>query len=163
MKLGVEYEITTCAPEFVQDMYDELVEGFYKTAVVIRDKAINLVPVGNLAAHPKKANPNVHLRDTIRAGRSKKKNVLGKALQFLSESRAYYKDDPAAFVFAGKRADRVYWAHWVEFGTYFEPAHPFMRPAMNSSFNKLIAETERYGRRAINKRRRQRKWGKGHA
>lgn len=163
MNVKAEYEITTCGPEFVEDMYDELVAGFYKAAVRIRDKARDLVPVGDLAKHPAKANPDVHLRDTIRAGKSKKKNVLQNALQFLSETKAYYKDDPAAFVIAGKRSDRVYWQYWVEYGTYFKEARPFMRPAMIANFDPVLAEAERAGRRAINKRRRLRKWGKGHA
>lgn len=163
MNVKAEYEYSSCSPEFVQDMYDELVEGFYKSAVRIRDRAKDLVPVGDLAAHPDKANPEMHLRDTIRAAKSRRKSQVSQLLQYFTERGSFYKDDPAAFVIAGKREADVYWQYWVEYGTYFKPARPFMRPAVDSNFNAILAEAERSGRRAVNKRRRLRKWGAGHA
>jgi len=158
MNLKVDYEVSTCAPEFAQDMYDELVEGFYKTAVRIRDKARGLVPYG-MRPHPKKASSK-HLRETIRARRSRRKSNLQKLMQYISESGSYYKDDPAAFVFAGSRLEDVYWHYWVEYGTYDSPAHPFMRPAINANFAPILAEVLRSGRRAVNKRRRLRRIAK---
>ena len=62
----------------------------------------------------------------------------------------------AAFVFAGSRREGIYYAPFVEFGTYDKPAHPFMRPAMDSSFNATLAEAERTGKRILNKARRMR-------
>jgi HK97 gp10 family phage protein len=158
MNLKVDYEISTCAPEFAQDMYDELAAGFYKTAVRIRDTARALVPVGHLP-HPRKASPK-HLRDSIRARYSRRRSGLQKLMQFMTASSGYYKDDPAAFVFAGNRRESIYWHYWVEYGTYDSPAHPFMRPAINAGFNPALAETQRSGRRALNKRRRLRRLAK---
>lgn len=160
MNYKVDYEITSCAPEVVADMYEELVEGFYKTAVRIRDRAVELVPYQEGVDHQ-------HLRDTIRARRSRKKNTLAQALEFLTTEKSFYKDDPAAFVIAGDRLSRlgdpVFWHYWVEYGTYSKPARPYMRPAMMANFDAVLAEAERAGKRALNKRRRLRKWGAGHA
>jgi HK97 gp10 family phage protein len=154
MNVKIDYEVNDCITEFAQDMYDELVESFYKTAERIRDTAQGLVAV-----------LTGRLRDTIRARRSRKKNTLAKLTQFLTSEGGYYQDDPAAFVFAGDRqgsmGDPVYWQYWVEYGTYDKPAQPFMRPAVDANFNPMLAESERAGRRAINKRRRLRRRSKG--
>ena len=146
MNLTIDHELVWNGPQFAGDMYDELVEGFYKAAVRIRDTARSLVPV-----------KTGKLRDSIRARKSRKRGAIGKLIQFLTAGGSYYKDDPAAFVFAGNRREGVYWHYFVEYGTYNKPAHPFMRPAMDASFNAVLAEAERAGKRAINKRRRERR------
>ena len=74
------------------------------------------------------------LKNTIRARSNKDKNI--------------------ALVFAGDRKAGIYWAHMVEFGTYFNPAHPFMRPAADSNFNPLKAESKHMAQRVINQQRR---------
>ena len=74
------------------------------------------------------------MASTIRAGKSVEQN--------------------AAFVFAGSIRDRIYYAHMLEYGTYDRPAHPFMRPAMDSNFNSTLAEADRAGKRILNKERR---------
>jgi len=149
-----DFEVLSCAPEFANDMYDELLEGFYKTACRVRDTAKNLVHVKTGA-----------LRNTIRARKGKKHAGLEKFMQFITSSGGYFKDDPAAFTIAGDRTailgKEVYWHYMLEYGTYDKPAHPFFRPAINSNFNAALAEAQHAGQRAINKRRRLRRIAKG--
>ena len=103
----------------------EMLDGYFKSAQDIRDKAKSRIH-----------NVSGALSGTVRAARSQEQN--------------------AAFVFAGSRREGIYYAPFVEFGTYDKPAHPFMRPAIDSSFNATLAEAERTGKRIINKERRMR-------
>lgn len=130
-----------------KDMYAELQDSMLKSAEGIATKARNLAPVGE--GDPK------HLRDTIRAVGRRKKSLFETITHGLA-SGDYETALPGAWVFAGDRGARVYWGHFVEFGTYFEPAHPFVRPAADSSFDEVMAEAERAGRRVLLKRRRER-------
>ena len=141
--------------KITEDMYTEMQGAMLESAEVIANKARQLVPVGDLSKHTDPASPTLHLRDTIRArGRRKRSGFETLARQIVSG--IYETALPGAWVFAGDRDRFVYW-HWmVEFGTYGNPAHPFMRPAVDSSFNAVQAHTERAGRRVLLKRRRTR-------
>jgi len=137
--------------EISKDMYKELQDAMVQSAWGIADKAKSLVPVGEGIPE--------HLRDTIVA-KGKRKKGLGETLSHYIASGEYETALPGAFVFAGttggtKETD-VYWAHFVEYGTYFKSAHPFLRPAADSSFNAVMADAERAGRRVVLKRRRAR-------
>jgi len=135
--------------EITKDMYSEMQQAMVKSAGQIAEKAKSLVPVG--PGDPK------HLKDTIRAkGRRKKSGFELLAHGLATGDYALETALPGAWVFAGDRADGVYWAHWVEFGTYSGAAHPFLRPAVDANFNATLAESERAGRRVVNKRRRAR-------
>ena len=140
--------------EITKDMYSEMQQAFLTSANRIADKARQLVPEGDLEAHGKKASQTLHLRDTIRArGRRKR---IGENLLHGVVSGQYETALPGAWVFAGDREKYVYWAHFVEFGTYDQPAHPFMRPAADANFDATLAEAQRAGQRVVNKRRRAR-------
>ncbi len=140
--------------KITEDMYTEIQQSMIKSAGGIADRAKRLVPVGALADHPEKA-ADIHLRDTIRAvGRRKRSGLESLARGIVSGQ--YETALPGAWVFAGLRRLGVYWAHWVEFGTYSKPARPFLRPAADAGFNPTLAEAERAGRRVVNKRRRTR-------
>ncbi len=139
--------------KITEDMYTEIQQSMIKSAEGIANRAKQLLPAGELA-HPKKA-ADTHLRDTIRAvGRRKRSGFELLARGIVSGK--YETALPGAWVFAGLRRLGVYWAHWVEFGTYSKPARPFLRPAADAGFNSTLAETERAGRRVVNKRRRTR-------
>ncbi len=141
--------------KITEDMYTEMQGAMLTSAEGIANKARQLVSVGDLSDHPKKAAA-IHLRDTIRAkGRRKRSGLETFARTIVS--RIYETALPGAWVFAGFRSLNVYWHHWVEFGTYSKPARPFMRPAADAGFNPTLAEAERAGRRVVNKRRRTRK------
>jgi len=133
--------------EISKDMYAELQQSMIKSAEGIAVKARGMVPVGE-------GDPQ-HLRDTIRAVGRRKKSLLETITHGIA-SGDYETALPGAWVFAGAREAGVYWAHFVEFGTYFKDAHPFLRPAADSSFNEVLAEAERAGRRVVLKRRRER-------
>ncbi len=141
--------------KITEDMYTEIQQSMIKSADGIANRAKQLVSVGDLADHPKKAAA-IHLRDTIRAvGRRKRSRpeLLARGIV----SGKYETALPGAWVMAGARRLFVYWAHWVEFGTYSKPARPYLRPAADAGFNPTLAEAERAGRRVTNKRRRTRK------
>ncbi len=140
--------------KITEDMYTEIQGALLTSAEGIAGKARQLVPVGDLSDHPEKA-ANTHLRDSIRAvGRRKRSGLETLARGIVSG--IYETALPGAWVFAGLRRLLVYWAHWVEFGTYSKPARPYLRPATDSSFNAILSESERAGRRVVNKRRRTR-------
>lgn len=137
--------------EISRDMYTEMQQAMLKSAEGIATKARQLVPVGEGVPE--------HLRDTIVA-KGKRKKSRAELLAHLLAGGEYETALPGAFVFAGttggtKETD-VYWAHFVEFGTYESPAHPFMRPAADAGFSSTLAEAEHAGRRVINRRRRAR-------
>lgn len=143
----IETSGTWYGGEISRDMYSEMQASMIRSAEGIAVKARANVPVGEGVPR--------HLRDTIRAvGRRKKSRfeILAHGLA----SGDYETALPGAWVFAGLRRLGVYWAHWVEFGTFGNPANPYLRPAVDSSFNAVLAESERAGRRVINKRRRKR-------
>jgi len=144
----VETSTTWNGGPITKDMYTELQAGMVKSAEQIAARARSLAPVGE--GDPK------HLRDTIRAKGRRKKSGLEILAARLARSD-YETALPGAWVFAGNRDEYVYWAHFVEFGTYEAPAHPFLRPAMDSNFNATLAEAKRAGQRALNKRRRARR------
>ena len=133
--------------KITEDMYAEIQQSMIKSAEGIANRAKQLVPVGE-------GDPQ-HLRDTIRAVGRRKRSGL-ETLARTIVSRIYETALPGAWVFAGLRRLGVYWAHFVEFGTYSKPARPFMRPAADAGFNPTLAEAERAGRRVVNKRRRTR-------
>ena len=140
--------------EITKDMYTEIQQSMIKSAEGIANKAKQLVPVGEGVPR--------HLRDTIRAvGKRKRTQLELLARGLVGGGAARYETAlPGAWVFAGQRTEdkdaSVYWAHWVEFGTYSGPARPFMRPAADAGFNPTLAEAARAGRRVVNKRRRTR-------
>ena len=137
-----------------RDMYQEMQAGMLASAERVATTARALVPTG--PGVPK------HLKETIRARGMRKKSRLEILAHGLAGGE-YETALPGAFVFAGDRDAYVYWAHFVEYGTYDKPARPFLRPAVDANFNATLAEADRAGQRALNKRRRQRKHGKGHA
>ncbi len=143
--------------KITEDMYAEMQGAMIKSAEGIASKAKQLVRVGeDPSEHTNKAaSKTLQLRDTIRArGRRKRSGLEGLARGIVSG--IYETALPGAWVFAGDRARFVYW-HWMlEFGTYGNEAHPFMRPAVDSSFNAVLAHAERAGRRVLLKRRRTR-------
>ena len=141
--------------EITDDMYAELQAAFISSAEKIAAKAKANVPVGDLEDHGIKASQTLHLRDTIRAV-GRRKRSRGETFARGLAGGSYETALPGAWVFAGKRRERVYWHHWVEYGTYNGAAHPYLRPAADSSFNSVLAEAGRAGRRVINKRRRNR-------
>jgi len=115
--------------QIVSDMREELQEAFFESAKRIEADAKAICPVG-----PGKP---MHLRDTIRARQARQE-----------------KWKPSAYVFMGDRNRGVYWHYMVEFGTYFQPAHPVLRPAADKNFNAAVAEAQHAGRRVINAKRR---------
>lgn len=143
----VETSSTWNGGAITRDMYTELQDSMVESAERIAEKARSLVPVG--PGDPK------HLRDTIRARGKRKKGVVERLVHGAATGD-YERELPGAFVFAGERDEGVYWMHWVEFGTYEQPAHPYMRPAVDANFNATLAEAEHAGRRVVNKRRRSR-------
>jgi len=134
-----------------RDMYKEMQDAMIGSAERIAEKAISLVPVG----------PGIpeHLRDTIKAKGKRKKSGFERFIHGAATGD-YETALPGAWVFIGTKGGTketdVYWAHFVEFGTYEAPAHPFIRPAVDSNFNATLADAERAGQRVINKRRRAR-------
>ena len=143
--------------EITRDMYSEMQQSMIKSAEQIAEKARQLVPVGDLGAHGPKASQTLHLKDTIRArGRRKKSGIEKFAHGLATGDYALETALPGAWIFAGDRKERVYWAAMVEFGTYESDAHPFLRPAVDANFNATLAHAERAGRRVLLKRRRQR-------
>ena len=133
--------------EITRDMYAEMQQAMLQSAEDIATKARQLVPTG-------KGEP-MHLRDTIRAAGRRKRSRLEVLAHGLA-SGDYETALPGAWVFAGDRSKHVYWAHWVEYGTYNNEGQPFLRPAADAGFNATLAHAERAGRRVINKRRRER-------
>jgi HK97 gp10 family phage protein len=132
-----------------KDMYTELQGAMLASAERMAENAKQLVPVG--PGVPK------HLRDTIRArGRKKRSQLELLAHRLATGDFALETAWPGAWVFAGDRKARVYWAHFVEYGTYDKPARPYLRPAMDANFNATLADAARAGQRVINKRRRER-------
>jgi len=115
--------------QVISDLRDELQKSFFESA-----KRIETDAKANVALGP--GDP-MHLRDTIRARQAVQER---------------YK--PSAYVFAGDRDRGVFWHYMVEFGTYFQPAHPFLRPAADKNFNPALAEAAHAGQRAINAKRR---------
>jgi len=135
-----------------REMYTELQQAMVASAERIAETAKQLVPEG--PGIPK------HLKDTIVAKGKRKKSRAELLVQSIAGGVAYETALPGAFVFAGttggtKQTD-VYWAHFVEYGTYESAAQPFMRPAADSNFDATLAEAERAGRRVVLKRRRTR-------
>jgi len=115
--------------DVIDGMKTELEDALFTGAERIAERAKSLVHVG----------PGVpmHLKETIRARRARKE-----------------KWKPGAFVFAGDRLKGVYWHFMLEYGTYGEEAHPYMRPAVDQNFNAVAAESKRAVQREINKKRR---------
>jgi len=115
--------------DVIDGMKMELGDALFTGAERIAERAKSLVHVG----------PGVpmHLKETIRARRARKE-----------------KWKPGAFVFAGDRLKGVYWHFMLEYGTYGEEAHPYMRPAVDQNFNAVAAESKRAVQREINKKRR---------
>ena len=135
--------------EISKDMYAEVQQAMVTSAERIADRAQGLVPIG--PGIPK------HLKDTIRAkGRRKKSRAEILVHGIATGDYALETALPGAWVFAGEQDAGVYWAHFVEYGTYESEAHPFLRPAVDENFNAAVAETEHAAQRAINKRRRRR-------
>ncbi len=141
--------------KITEDMYSELQAAHMQSAETIADKARQLVPEGKLSKHAKKASKSLHLKDTIRARPRRKRSKIEGFVHGLV-SGDYESAIPGAWVFAGARKRRVYWAYWVEFGTYDGDAHPFMRPAADSSFNATLEHAARAVHRVTLKQRRAR-------
>ena len=133
--------------EISKDMYQEMQDAMVHSANGIATKAKALVNEG--------PGDPMHLKDTIRAVGRRKRSLFETITHGIA-SGDYETALPGAWVFAGDRDKDVYWAHFVEYGTYFKAAHPFLRPAADSSFNEVLAEAERAGRRVVLKRRRAR-------
>jgi hypothetical protein len=129
-----EVRLNWSGSEWTKAFKEEMLDAYMKSAERIRDDAKTRV---KRSSRPITSKHPGHLQDTIRAGRSPRFN--------------------AAFVFAGDRRLGVYWQHMVEFGTYFKPAHPFLRPAMDGNFNSTLADADREGKRILNKERRMRR------
>lgn len=143
----IETSSTWNGGEITKDMYTQIQQAMITSAEGIAQKAKRLVREGE-------GKPQ-HLRDTIRAvGRRKKPRL--EILAHGVASGDYETALPGAWVIAGARRLGVYWAHYVEFGTFESPAHAFMRPAADSSFNAVLAEAAHAGQRVINRRRRRR-------
>ena len=125
--MNAEIRVTTkwAGDEYKAAFKTEMLDGYFKSAQNIRDKAKSGIH-----------NVSGALSGTVRAVKSVEQN--------------------AALVFAGSRREGIYYASFVEYGTYDKPAHPFMRPAADSSFNATLAEAERTGKRILNKARRMR-------
>lgn len=127
MKFKTTTEIVWNGDEIIKDMRAELMNAFYGVGKKIVVDAKRRIH-----------NVSGKLAETIRVRKAVKEK---------------YK--PAAFIFAGNRQESVYWHYMVEYGTYDKPAHPYIRPAVNSNFNAIKAESARAGKRVINKRRRE--------
>lgn len=140
----IETSSTWHGGEITEDMYTEVQQAMLRSAEQIARKAKSLVP-----------EDSGDLKRSIRAmGRRKRSRMESFARSVVSGN--YETALPGAWVFAGRRSKSIYWAHWVEYGTYESPAHPFLRPAMDSSFNAVLAEAGRAGQRVVNRRRRAR-------
>ena len=138
--------------DLTRDMFRELQASFLQSAQRIAVDARALCPVGT-TEHKYKGRATGHLRDTIRA-RPGRYGRLKAAVHGLAGGE-YEQAQPVAYTFAGNRREGVYWHYFVEYGTYDKPAHPFLRPAADKNFNPAMAEADRAGKRAINKRRRE--------
>jgi len=143
MNITTETILEWYGDSYVAAMYDDMFEVYSNSANKIRNDAKRIL-AANLGGRT-----TGELETTIRARTDKDKNT--------------------AYVFAGQR-ERVsahykkhgvpvgiYWAIMVEFGTYWEPARPFMRPAADSNFNPLKAEAKHRAQRIINQERRDKK------
>ena len=127
MSFKVKTEVKWAGDQYILGMYSDMLKAYGKSADRIRNAARSKVPVS-------KETKSIHLIDTIRARTSEEQN--------------------AAFVFAGDRSKKVFYAHMVEYGTYERPANPFMRSALDSNFNPTKAESERTAARSVNAKRR---------
>ena len=156
MKATIETSKMWNGEELTSDMFIELQQAMVSSAGRIAAVAKALVPYGAEERTLFKGVATGHLRDTIRA-RGGRKGKLRAIVHTLATGAQYEKALPTAYVFAGDREHGIYWPHFVEYGTYFRDAHPFLRPAMDANFNATQAEAERAGRRALNKRRRERR------
>ena len=135
MNITTETTLKWYGPAYIDAMFAEMFTVYNKTANKVRDDAKSRVPkqTGELA-------------DTIRARSNKNKNI---AFVFAGD-----RDRLSSYYTRGGQPIGIYWAHMVEFGTYFEPARPFMRPAADSNFNPLKAESKHMAQRVINQERR---------
>tara|TARA_Y100000310_G_C20545072_1_gene745174 strand:- start:446 stop:916 length:471 start_codon:yes stop_codon:yes gene_type:complete len=130
MSTVVHTELKWAGDQYIVNMYKDMLQAYGHSADKIRNVAKSLVPVDS-----------GDLKETIRARVSEKKYM--------------------ALVFAGDRTKttaahpkKIFYAHMVEYGTYFEPAHPFMRPAADSNFNAVKAESTHAAQRSVNAKRR---------
>jgi len=134
MALSVVVEGNWWGEDVIAGLQEELGDALFKGAQRVEADARARVPFGEKAKNTKYPR---HLRDTIVARKAKKEEFK-----------------PGAFVFAGDWKGGVFWHFMVEFGTYFKPAHPFMRPAAIANFNPTMAEAARATQREINRERR---------
>ena len=134
ISVGIEVEGNWFGEDVIDGMQIELGDALFAGAERVANKARVLVEYSDLPITQK--HPG-HMRDTIVPRRARKD-----------------KWKPGAFVFAGDRAKGIFWHYFLEFGTFFEKAHPFMRPAAISSFNANKAEAARAVKRELNKKRR---------
>ncbi len=134
MAISVVVEGNWWGEDVIDGLQEELGDALFKGAQRVAADARSRVPLGTKAKNTKYPR---HLRDTIVARKAKKK-----------------KFKPGAFVFAGDWKGGVFWHFMVEFGTYFKPAHPFMRPAAIANSNSTLAESARAVKRELNKKRR---------
>ena len=137
MKIELETITSYGGDYYKAEVASALLRGMGITADKIRDTAESLVPKPPGAPHA-----SGDLVGTIRARMSGKRQE--------------------AYVIAGNRDLKtsahprgIYYAHMVEFGTYESPAHPFMRPAVNSRWNAGKAEIAHQVQRVLNKKRRE--------
>ncbi len=134
MAISVVVEGNWWGEDVIAGLQDELGDALFSGAQRVAAKARGIVEYSDLPITEK--HPG-HMRDTIVARKARKE-----------------KFKPGAFVFAGDRDKGIYWHFMLEFGTFFKPAHPFMRPAAISSFNANQAEAARAVKRELNKERR---------
>ena len=132
-----------------RDMYREMQDACVASAEVIAQKARNTVPVGAQGKRQHK-----HLRDTIRAVGKRKQSRTELVTAALASGQPLETAMPGAFVIAGERKMGVYWHYYVEYGTYDNVGQPFMRPAMDSSFDVVKAHAARAVDRMLLKNRR---------
>ena len=135
MNIITETTLNWYGDSYVAAMKDDMFEVYSKIANKIRDDAKGRV-----------SKRTEELADTIRARSDKDKNI---ALVFAGD-----RDRLSSYYTRGGQPVGIYWAIMVEFGTYWKPARPFMRPAADSNFNPLKAEAKHTARRVINQQRR---------
>lgn len=101
----------------------DMMERLTRAAEMVRDKAQQLVPVGEDVPQGKgkwSKRESGALKRTIRVVR--------------------LKGDPKldVRVYAGNRKGGIFYAHFVEYGTSKMPAKPFLRPALQQVRNSLL-------------------------
>jgi len=132
MNITIDTKFDFWGEAYIQGIEEGTQKWLTASAEMLRDKARDLL-ISNGSVK------SGRLRDSIRATKSRDKSKT------------------VAYVFAGNRSEDIYWAHFIEYGTYWKPAKPFMRPTMDRNFSAIKEDARRQARGVINQQRRDKK------